>query len=643
MTHAGSDLETWIDPDGKFRWVSPSVLEATGYTPEEVMAMDDFIWTFIVAEDRELAATTLHNSLKGLNGESGSGLELRCLRKDSSMFWISVSWHQISDPQGLPLGVRIRGTDITDRKMMDGKRRVSDRALNAISQGVVIADINRLITWVNDAFCTITGYSRDEILGRDCKFLQGPETDPDTVEKIRSVRRSEVEFNGKLLNYRKDGSPFWNDLSIVPFRDDTSQVVGYVGVTRDITDIHNKEMEVQELTRRMTEAEKAKTDFLGMMSHELRTPLNGIIGFSDIILGDHRLPPDLRDKVRLIQSCGESLLHLLEDIFEYRRSQSELETRRQSVPFSISDIAWKSVRLVEADAKAKSLDLSVHIEEMVTGTVLGDPDKIQQVLLNLLRNAVKYTETGSVSLLISHPPGSSEIGRIRFAVKDTGVGIPEELHRHIFEPFAQAESTLSRKHSGIGIGLSTSKQLVEKLGSQLDVESQPGKGSVFSFEILLPAASSKQPTGRKDEMGLGALDKDFSKRYPLHILAVEDNVINLQVLIKLLKNLGYEDVYSAESGESALDLMGREKVDLIFMDLHMPGIDGIETTRRIRSLESSAPAVVPPVAIIALTGNVSPSVRSQCFDAGMNHYISKPFNTRSLAEGIVLCSRRKNP
>jgi PAS domain S-box-containing protein len=639
IAHNAEAWESWMGVNGKYRWVSPSVERLTGYTPNEIMEMPHYASTLIAAEDRELVLAKLRDAAAGTQGPNRGSLEYRCLRKVGSSFWLSLSWERITDAQGVPLGIRTKAMDITDRKMLEDQSRLAAFALNAISQGVIITDANNLIISINDAFCSITGYNKEEIIGGGLKLLHGPETDPLTIEEILSARRNQLEFKGKILNYRKNGTAFWNDISIVPIRDQYGAISGFVTITRDVTQAHNTEIELRETALRALAADRAKQEFLGMISHELRTPLNAIIGFSDLILKEHKLPPDVLDKLRLVLSSGESLLRIVDDILDYSKVEGG-GLKLQSLPFSLSDIAWKSVRVVEPEAQAKSLELSVSIEDNVPGTVLGDPDRIQQVLLNLLRNAVRYTERGSVSLAIGLIRDGKGPERIRFSVKDTGVGIPQEFQETIFQAFTQLHSGSSYKPGGIGIGLSISKQLVEKMGSHLLVESQEGKGSLFFFDVVLPSSSSKPPTHRSSEIDLGSLDHSFAKRYPLKIMAVEDNLINLQVLIKMLQHLGYADVISATSGESALAIVHHEKIDLTFMDLHMPGIDGIETTMVIRSLEQKSPDAHAMI-IIALTANLTPSVRDQCFDAGMNYYIAKPFNTRSLAEGIALSQQNE--
>ena len=640
IARQAEDWESWLGVNGKCRWVSPSVTKLTGYTPGEIMAMPHFAPAMILSDDREAVVAQLRTAASGTSGPDHGSLEFRCLRKDGSSYWLNLTWERIVDAHGLSLGIRTKASDINDRKFLEDQNRLAAVALNAISQGVIITDAQNQIVSVNDAFSAITGYSKAEIIGGDFKFLQGPETDPVTAEEILSARRNQVEFKGKIVNYRKDGTTFWNDISIVPIMDQYGAFSGFVTITRDVTEAHEREIELRETALRALAADRTKREFLGMISHELRTPLNAIISISDLLLKEHKLPPGTHDQIRLIQGGGEGLLRIVNDILDYSKIEGG-GVQLQHIPFSVSDLAWRAVRFIEAEAKAKSLELAVVIGDNVPGTVRGDPDRIQQVLLNLLRNAVNYTASGSITLGIEIVLDGSHAGRLRFSVTDTGCGISKEFHKTIFQPFTQIHKDASQKFAGIGIGLSISKQLVEKMGSLLSVESESGKGSVFSFDILLPTTSSIEPTHRGDELDLGALNKTFAKRFPLRIMAVEDNIINLKVLIRILENLGYDDVLSATSGESALTFAHHEKIDLIFMDLHMPGIDGIETTLVIRSLEQKNPDA-PTKKIIALTANLSPSVRKQCFDAGMNLYIAKPFNTRSLAEGIAISQQNRS-
>ena len=766
------DWESWIGLDGKYLWVNPAVERITGYTPEEILAMPDFISVLIVPEDRAAVYSTLRGALEGIHEGRGENLQIRCLRKDGTTFWLDVSWQQIFDRKGNPLGLRASGRDVTKRVQAEEATRQTARQLKAILEspnGIVFfsldreyrytefsashwktiqkiwgveievgmnmldliskpedrkkakgnfdralqgehfvleeeyGDRNLLRTWYEDHYspirdeagsvCGLTCFVIDitsrrnvEVKARSeqARLLQLINTISDRVYfkdlESRFLMANQIildetglkdlsELNGLsdahffqselAAQYReeerllmesgqprfdveehqvlKDGTSRWMSTSKVPMRDERGEVIGLMGISRDITEQKIKEVDLQKMNMKLKEAtflalsaDRAKSEFLGVMSHELRTPLNGILGFADLLLDESQISPDVRDKISVIHSSGHSLLRILEDILEFTRVEGGT-LKLQNIPFSLSELAWKCIRIIEPEANVKSLQLSVVLDGNIPPTLLGDPERIQQVLLNLLRNAVKYTDHGSVTLRADFQKSE----RIGISVEDTGPGIDADHWEKIFLPFTQGDASMGRKFEGIGMGLTISKRLLERMGSDLTLRSELGKGSVFSFELNLPSVSSKQIAEIDGDSNLGKLDKDFAKRFPVRILAVEDNALNMKLLVSLLGNLGYRDVLKATDGGESLDILEKEKVDLIFMDLQMPIVDGLEATRRIRSQEAKTPSATP-VRIIALTANASTSVRNECFTAGMNHYISKPFNIRSLAEGIIV-------
>ena len=867
-----------------------------GFTADEIIGKNIGI---IIPQEQVEEYLKLHERVH--RGEKVSHYEAVRIRKDGKTIWVSISISPLRNNEGQVVGVTKIVRDITERKGHEENLILKEKVLREISQGVIITDANRLIISANQAFLAITGYREEEILGRNCKFLQGPQTDAGTVEKIRAALNKGVEFYGEIQNYRKDGTLFWNQLSISPMRGEQGEVTHFIGVQSDITDRvdaetkmerehdqlvqllraasqvsivstdpqgiitifnegarrllgydpeeviglmspgifhlesevvqrgrdlsasiggtiegfdvfiaipkflgsetrewtyvrkngtqfpvslvvtcvrdfsgeitgflgiatdlsqirqvemslrqneslleetsevarlggwqldleskevlwsaqtrrihevdsdfvptlesalsfypgaarrkiehaleeastkgvrtkvivplvtalgneiwvsvlgrpeiieekivrlhgtiqdvtteHQQQLLLQEITKNALSADRAKSEFLGVMSHELRTPLNGILGFADILLEEGQISPDVRDKITIIQSSGQSLLRILEDILEFTRVEGG-GLKLQTIPFSLSELAWKAIRLVETGAKEKNLKLFVLVGENVPCTVLGDPERIQQVLLNLLRNAVKFTDTGTVTLRVSLASQEGDYFRIHFEVEDTGAGIPENEREKIFLPFTQGDSSLSRKYDGIGMGLTIANRLLEKMGSSISLESQVGKGSIFSFDLSLSEDTSTKMAGTSDESELGILDKGFAKRFPTRILIVEDNPLNLKLALMQLGKLGYEDVLTAAHGEEALAVLEKQKIDLIFMDLQMPIMDGITTTKRIRALELSNPSVVP-ILIVALTANISADIRNECFKAGMNYYLSKPFNLRSLAEVLT--------
>ena len=297
---------------------------------------------------------------------------------------------------------------------------------------------------------------------------------------------------------------------------------------------------------------------------------------------------------------------------------------------------------MEPDANAKSLNLRLNLGANLPPFLNGDAHRIGQVLLNLLRNAVKFTDGGEVSLSIEPVVVNGIAEHVRFAVKDTGPGIPDDQKEIIFQPFTQGDSTFARRFEGVGLGLAISKNLVETMGSSLELESQVGKGSIFFFQLSLsplPNTTSESLERASWETTYNSrraenLDEGFARKFPARILVVEDHPMNLNMAVILLKRLGYKTILTANDGEEGVRVFMQEKVNVIFMDLQMPKLSGIAATEQIRAWESANPSA-RPATIIALTANASTTGRNQCFDAGMNDYIAKPFNTQSLADALA--------
>jgi len=748
-----------VSLEGKLVRVNGSLLKIFGYSETELLgkSFQDVTYPDDLKNDVEDIRRLLAGEI------SSYQIEKRCLNKSGSIIWVLLSVCLAHDESGEPFLFISQIQDITKAKLSVDLLNISDIAFRAVSQGILITNAERLITSANPAFCRITGYSEEEIIGRNCKFLQGELTDQKEIERMRGALRNETDFSGEILNYRKDGSIFWNDLSISPVHDDKGVLSHFVGIIRDITEIRKsreilleknallssifkasnngymivdnnrvrlyqndqfnnlygipdeiasdpnyqvqlewvantvknrddfiskvydlynhpdmrswdsielksgrvldrytgpvvsdlgiyfgrlwstrdvteeraREKVILEVSDKALSADRAKSEFLAVMSHELRTPLSGIIGFSRLLLDEVGLPSSVYDQLNTILLCGEGLLRTLDDIMDFTRAEGG-HGNLQHDQFSLPEMAWESIRIVEPDADAKGLALDVVLDEKLPPTVLGDSGRIQRVLINLLRNAVKFTEHGGITLRLDLISKVGEVNRIKFSVADTGCGILPEQSEKIFLPFIQGDSTLSRSFGGVGLGLSISQALLLKMDAKITLVSEEGKGAEFSFELALLEADA---TVSKSDISInpGSRDDqstDLSKSHPTRILAVEDNEIMLQVLIASLKSLGYENIFSAINGEEAVKIFQQGDIDFIFMDLHLPVMDGITATKSIRALEAINNSAVP-VFIVALTANINTSIRNDCFKAGMNKYLSKPFNRRALAEVLT--------
>jgi len=397
---------------------------------------------------------------------------------------------------------------------------------------------------------------------------------------------------------------------------------------RDIkraVDLQKQIMEAEQETQAAAAASEAKSQFLAHMSHEIRTPLNGIIGIADI-LSQSSLDDDQTNYVKTIRNSGEALLSIINDILDFSKIEAgKLEL--ESTDFSLSQICQSLKDLFIAQLKEKDLDFTYTIDEAIPPYLLGDPLRIKQVLLNLISNGLKFTSEGGIHVYAKLLSKAPQI-RVELAVRDTGIGIPPDKQNTLFEAFTQVDSSTTRKYGGTGLGLQISKRLVEMMGGNIQLESKINDGSTFTFTLLLEEGVA--PNNAQDgdiassEQGMGALQ----------ILVAEDNPTNQMVVSAMLKKLGCEfDI--CNNGQEAIDALEASSYNLILMDCQMPILDGFAATRKIRQQEKWQ-----NIPIVALTAGATDKEQKQCFDAGMNDFLSKPITMSTLEQNLIKWSHQ---
>jgi PAS domain S-box-containing protein len=559
--------------------------------------------------------------------------ELTYIRKDGSRFGAVVSVTALRDAQDVIIGYLLIGTDNTARKLVEEEQKKSDQRLRdqqfytrslieSNIDALMTTDPSGIITDVNKQMEALTGCTRDELIGAPFK---GYFTDPERAEAaIKRVLSEKSVTDYELTARARDGKQTVVSYNATTFYDRNRTLQGVFAAARDVTERKRVEAELQQAKAAAESASRTKSDFLASMSHEIRTPMNAIMGIADL-LAKTSLTPEQDKYVQIFRRAGDNLLNLINDILDLSKveaSQLELERTR----FSLNDLLEKVTEMVAARSHEKGLTMACEIAPSVPNDLVGDPTRLRQVLLNLLGNAIKFTQSGEVTLRVAPDENPSVPTALRFTVSDTGIGIPREKLGQVFERFTQADSSTTRRFGGSGLGLTISKSLVELMGGRIWVESEVGKGSVFAFAVPFeisatvnrPAAA---PVGTDPELPLPAL----------RILLAEDSPDNCIITMAYLEDTPYR-VEIAETGAIACKMFELGHYDLVLMDRQMPVMDGLTATRTIRAWEQANDR--PPTPIVALTASALKGDREMCLTAGCTAFLTKPIKQEVLLQAI---------
>jgi len=522
-------------------------------------------------------------------------------------------------------------SEIAARKKSEEALRESEERFRLLVEGVkdcaiFMLDPNgRVVTW-NMGAERLKGYAPQEIVGQHFSLFHPPEDvavgKPQRELTIAAEQEQYIEEGWRV---RKDGSRFWAEVTMTAIRGEAGELRGFAKLTRDMTERKQAEVALIQAKTAAEAANAAKSQFLANMSHELRTPMNAILGMIDVAL-PKVTERTVHDCLQTAKESADILLTLLNDLLDSAKIESgKLEL--ESAPFSLRRILDQITHILAVRASEKGLRFYCRMPDETPDVVVGDRVRLQQVLLNLAGNAIKFTQRGEVEISL-HVLWQDGEATLNFAVRDTGIGIPPFGQERLFQPFAQADVSMARRFGGTGLGLSICKRLVEMMGGRIWVESEVGKGSTFYFTVRLPLAKDLPP------------DFDVPLAVPtvpcaqLRILLAEDNPANQKIAAYVLQARGHI-VEIVGDGQEAIRLSEQNRYDVILMDVQLPEMDGLEATAAIRKREDAATEDGGRrVPIIAMTAHAMKSDRDRCLAAGMDGYLSKPVNAQEMI-GLV--------
>ncbi|GJE39597.1 PAS domain-containing hybrid sensor histidine kinase/response regulator [Methylobacterium persicinum] len=670
LAEHASDIIVFSDLDTTRRYVSPAVTPILGYDPAELTGTRPL--EFVHPDDMPIFDGAVEALCR--DGRTPAPTVLRYRHRDGHWVWLELAFALVREPgSGEPEGYVITLRDVSARVAAEETARrgaaedwadaearlqamqaqtdfttaASAAILAQLAEGVIVTDEGGRITLVNAAAAAIHGVSRLDIEPGAYSdtyhlFTEDGEPYPPLDLPLARAVRGETVRDARWRIRRPDGAeviavgnaqPLWGADggrigAVLTVRDDTARDAAE-GALRTL----NATL-AQRVTERTREAEaarelaeagsRAKSEFLASMSHEIRTPLNGIIGYADLLLDEEGIGGRLRQYAERIRSAGAALLTVVNDVLDVSRieaGQIEIACR----PFAPAILIDNTLSIVRGLAEAKGLALGVSLDDAMPDWLSGDEDRLRQVLLNLLNNAIKFTPSGRVDLTVAVTGTRDDTVGIEFRVSDTGIGIPADKHDRLFRRFSQVDGSYRRAHDGAGLGLSICKSLVELMGGAVSVDSAEGQGSTFRFTVALPRAGV--PAAAARDPG------DRQARRPRRLLLAEDVPLNQELACAILEGAGHV-VDVVPDGAAAVRAVETGVYDLVLMDVQMPVMDGVSATRQIRALDGPASRVP----VVALTANVLPQQVAEFREAGMVGHVGKPFGRADLLDTIDRCT-----
>jgi PAS domain S-box-containing protein len=623
-----ADVIARLRADGSSRYISPAIEQLLGWRYEE---MSGEAGEYVHPQDRSAVLATAQAALT--SGEPRS-ISHRALHRDGRVIWVESRFKSFARDAGAPQEVLVTIRDITERKALEDRlqaaldqARESERRYRLLTDRaediIITYSYDSTVTYASPSVESVMGIRPDEIVGRSVNQLLHPEDRAGVIADLAAFIRDHPDQDLTTQSYRaiiKSGEVRHYETRTRIIRDDAGKVLEIHDVARDVTETRQMEADLREARDRAEAAAQAKSEFLANMSHELRTPLTSVVGFAGLLRDSGSLTPEDRRHVERISTGSEALLSVINDILDY--SKLEAEALEMDVePFHPWDLAHGAADLMETQRAAKGLDLTVEVDPSAPAMLLGDQGRLRQVTLNFLSNAMKFTSEGAVRLAVGGGEQPDGRWRLRVAVSDTGMGVEPDKLDTLFERFTQADQSTTRNFGGTGLGLAISKRLIAAMGGEIGADSTPGEGSTFWFEVPLTVTDAED---RAEEIEAVAPERTA------RILIADDAPANRELVMAILTQLGAVADAVADGAE-AVEAVSTGFYDLVLMDMHMPVMDGLEATRRIRALDGD----LGRLPIIALTANVQADQVKTCLDAGMDGHVGKPINVAELARAVA--------
>lgn len=588
---------------------NPALTRILGYSLEELnkQRFDKLIYP----DDLERNIRQIRTLFENYPEQNEIDVEGRYVQKNGQIVWASVHISIMPDTEGTPLYYIVTLNDISKNKAAEQKLQETVERYTSLKRynhdAIISLDLNGNILNANTRAEQMTGCPVSEMAGKSIarfigeynlrRVLREALNNPTVEQEIKTIRH-------------KDGHLVEVITTIAPIIINNKNVGFYI-IAKDFTE-QRQLIIAKELAENTN---KAKSEFLAMMSHEIRTPMNGVIGMTDLLETTTELDDEQKEYIEIIRKSGETLLSIINDILDFSKIEAGM-TELQEDALDVKQCIQETLDVLSAKASAKQLEMTFAVDDDIPDLLYGDSKRLKQVLMNLVGNAVKFTLHGGISVSARKLYQEGDLIDLEFKVSDTGIGIPDNKLEAIFEPFSQVDNFMTRNYEGTGLGLAISKKLVNVMGGNIWVEKKEGPGTTFVFTVLLKKYHQPPKPNACD-------DQLESLPDPLQILIAEDNEINQIVLRKILEKQGHA-VTVVTNGHDVLRAVEQASYDIVFMDVQMPGLNGLEATRKLRA---TVPKDQCPM-IVAVTANALKDDREICLAAGMDDYISKPIKSK---------------